>query len=115
MSARIVLLASDDFEDADLMEAVLDKTRLALEQDTLPPLFLKTRNGGGVEAIARAWWRLKRLHIEPSIRHPNKYVVMNSLIAEFPDAVLLFGTSRFITSAAERCARNNITPVHVTG
>lgn len=113
MSARIVLLAAADFTDYDLLEAVLDKTRLAVEEDELPPLFLKTLNRGGAELHARRWWLNLGLHVEPSLRHPNLHVVVNSLITDFPEAVLLFGTDKYIEDAAVRAARLQLHVVRV--
>lgn len=105
MTARIVLLAAETYTDTDMLEAVLDKQRLVLLQDELPPLFLKTMNRGGAEEHARHWWLSKGALIEPTLINDNPYVVVNSLISAYPEAVLLFGTDKYIEDAAVRANR----------
>lgn len=122
MTARLVVLGSEDFAPSDplisaseLVEVCVQKTYLALRPNTVPPLLLKTMGRAGPETVAATWWVGHGLQVEPTLRHPNKYVRMNSLFAEFPDAILLFGNSKFISECVVRADRLQLEYLLVTG
>lgn len=109
MTARIFLVAANDFDDPPTIEAALEHAYLTLRKVTEPPMLLMTW-----EPIAESWWCSHGLLLEPVlVGNLNPHVRVNSAVTRYPDLVLLFGVSKFVGRVAEKAARLNLTVISI--
>lgn len=113
MTARVLVLGDPAFTDTLAVEKVLQHAYLTVRPLSEAPPELATMGADGPEAWARSWWTQHGLRmVTPStIAHPYKH--MHSLISAYPDVILIFGTTKFLTRAAERATRYGMQPVIV--
>lgn len=110
--SRTVVFGSPDYTDYHTVETILERAFKHLHTDAEPPHELATTGASGAEQTAERWWATHGLPVVPAKDFGNPYKHLH-LLSHFPDVVLLFGVSKFIRRAAERCARYGIEPVIV--
>ena len=110
--SRTVVFGSPDYTDYHTVETILERVFKHLHTDAEPPHQLATTGTVEAELVAERWWAARGLPVAPhhEFGNPNKHLYV---LSNFPDVVLLFGESKFVTRAAERCTRYKIEPVIV--
>lgn len=110
--SRTVVFGSPDYTDYHTVETILERVFKHLHTDAEPPHELATSGTVWAEKVAEGWWSSHGLPVAAHHEFGNPYKHLY-LLSTFPDVVLLFGESKFIRRAAERCTRYGIEPVIV--
>lgn len=107
-----MVFGSPEYNNLYVVEAAVERVFKHLHTDAEPPHELASSGAVGAEQAAEQWWAARGLPVTAHHEFGNPYKHLY-LLSNFPDVVLLFGESKFLTRAAERCARYGIEPVNV--
>ena len=113
MTSRVLVLGDPAYTDTLAVEKVLQHAYLTVRPLSETPPELATMGAEGPEQWAASWWTQHGLRLVPAPNITHPYKLMHHYVSAFPDVVLIFGESKFLTRAAERCTRYQIEPVIV--
>lgn len=110
--SRTVVFGSPDYTDYHTVETIIERAFKHLHTDAEPPHELASSGAVGAEQVAERWWAARGLPVVPAKEFDNPKTHL-FLLSNFPDVVLLFGQSSFITYALDRCERYGLDYVHL--
>lgn len=113
MTSRVLVLGDPAYTDMLAVEKVLQGAYLAVRPLSETPPELATMGAEGPEQWARSWWTQHGLRMVTPSTIRNEYHLMHHHMSAYPDVVLIFGTTKFLTRAAERATRYGMQPVIV--
>ena len=113
MTSRVLVLGDPAYDYPLAVEKMLQSAYLHVRPLSETPPELATMGAEGPEQWAASWWTQHGLRMVPAPNIAHPYKLMHHYVSAFPDVVLIFGESKFLTRAAERCTRYQIEPVIV--